>query len=72
MTRNPRDLECAIYRVGVDIGGTFTDVVLVALNVISTQSNLAMPKMAAERVPSALAGAPTGAIANPDVLGALR
>lgn len=39
---------------------------------ISAQSNLAMSKMATQCVLSALAGAPMGAIANPDVLGALR
>jgi len=39
---------------------------------ISAESNLAMSKMATESVLAALAGAPTGAIANPDVLAALR
>ena len=39
---------------------------------ISGQSNLAMSRMATEAVLAALAGAPTGAIANPDVLAALK
>jgi phosphoglycerate dehydrogenase-like enzyme len=37
---------------------------------ISAQSNVAMSRMATESVLAALAGAPSGAIANPDVLGA--
>ena len=39
---------------------------------ISGQSNLAMSRMATEAVLAALAGAPAGAIANPDVLAALK
>jgi D-3-phosphoglycerate dehydrogenase len=39
---------------------------------ISAESNLAMSVMATESVLGALAGEPTGAIANPDVLAALR
>ena len=39
---------------------------------ISAQSNLAMSRMATESVLAALAGAPSGAIANPDVLAALK
>jgi phosphoglycerate dehydrogenase-like enzyme len=39
---------------------------------ISAESNLAMSVMATESVLAALAGSPTGAIANPDVLAALR
>jgi phosphoglycerate dehydrogenase-like enzyme len=39
---------------------------------ISAESNLAMSRMATESVLAALAGSPTGAIANPDVLAALR
>ncbi len=39
---------------------------------ISAQSNLAMSRMATECVLAALAGAPSGAIANPDVLAAFK